>query len=223
MAIQLKRQFVLKKLHQLTGVLPIGAFLLEHFYTNSYAALGPEAFNQAVATLQGLPYLLGIETVFIFLPLLFHGGYGLWITWQGQPNQFQYPYVRNWMYTLQRVTGLILVVYIPVHVLSQRFGVQILNFNPMGKAVAHHPDDAYAIVHATMSSGAALAFYIVGIGSAVFHLAWGLWLFAIDWGVAIGRRGQRYVGYACAVFGVALFLIGLNALMSFTRFGGFIR
>lgn len=223
MAIRLQRQFVLRKLHQLTGVLPIGVFLLEHFYTNSYAALGPEAFNQAVATLQGLPYLLGIETLFIFLPLLFHGVYGLWITWQGQPNQFQYPYVRNWMYTLQRVTGLILVVYIAVHVSSQRFGIQILNFNPMGKAVAHHSNEAYAIVHATMSSDAVLAFYIVGVSSAVFHLAQGVWMFAIDWGFAISRRGQRYVGYACAVFGVALFLTGLNALLSFTRFGGFIK
>jgi hypothetical protein len=48
-------------------------------------------------------------------------------------------------------------------------------------------------------------------------------MFAIDWGAAISRRGQRYVGYVCAVFGVALFLTGLNALLSFTRFGGFIK
>jgi succinate dehydrogenase / fumarate reductase cytochrome b subunit len=223
MAIRLKREFVLKKLHQLTGILPIGAFLLEHFYTNSYAALGPEAFNRAVVLLQGYPYLLGIETLLIFLPLLFHGIYGLWITWQGQPNQFRYPYVRNWMYTLQRVTGLILFIYIAIHVSSQRFGIQILNFNPMGKAVAHYPNEAYAIVQATMASDAVLTFYIIGVASAVFHLAQGVWMFAIDWGFAISRRGQRHVGYVCAVFGVALFLTGLNALLSFTRFGGFIK
>src|SRR5262249_60231695 len=139
--------------------------------------------------------------------------------WQGQPNQFQCPYFRNWMYTLQRVTGLILVVYIIVHVSSQRFGIQILNFNPMGKAVAHHANEAYAIVHATMASDAVLAFYIVGIASAVFHLSQGLWMFAIDWGFAISRRGQKYVGYACAVFGGGLFLAGANALLWVTRVG----
>ncbi|MFN7945309.1 MAG: succinate dehydrogenase [Blastocatellia bacterium] len=223
MAVRLHREFVLKKLHQLTGIVPIGAFLLEHFYTNSYAALGPDKFNEAVVEIQGYPYLLGIETLLIFLPLLYHSVYGLWVTWQGRPNQFRYNYTRNWMYTLQRVTGVILFVYIALHLASMRFGFDVLNFNPMQKAVATHPDESYAIVAASLASGVVMVSYVIGIAAAVFHLAQGVWLFAIDWGFTISRRAQRYVGYACAVFGVALFLTGLNALLAFTRFGGFIK
>jgi succinate dehydrogenase / fumarate reductase cytochrome b subunit len=186
----LQRQFLLKKFYQLTGVLPIGAFLLAHFYTKSYAAPGPEAFNQAVVLLQGYPYLRGIETLLIFLPLLFHGIYGLWVTWQGRPNPFRYPYARNWTYTLQRVTGLILFVFIAVHVASQRFGVRILGFNPMGKAVASHPNEAYAIAQATLAGDAALAFNVAGVASAVFQLARGVWMFTIDGGARSAGAGN---------------------------------
>ena len=41
MAIRLSRTFILRKLHQLSGIVPLGAFLLEHFYTNSKALSRP--------------------------------------------------------------------------------------------------------------------------------------------------------------------------------------
>ena len=44
MAIRLSRTFVLRKLHQLSGIMPLGFFLLEHFYTNSKALTGPADF-----------------------------------------------------------------------------------------------------------------------------------------------------------------------------------
>ena len=37
MAVRLSSNFVLRKLHQLSGIVPLGAFLLEHLYTNSKA------------------------------------------------------------------------------------------------------------------------------------------------------------------------------------------
>ncbi len=61
MAIRLSRTFILRKLHQLSGIVPLGAFILEHFYTNSKAVnptTGVRDFNEAVATLQGIPYIL---------------------------------------------------------------------------------------------------------------------------------------------------------------------
>ena len=58
MSIRLNRTFVLRKLHQLSGIVPLGLFLLEHFYTNSKALAGQIDFNKAVVELQGIPYLL---------------------------------------------------------------------------------------------------------------------------------------------------------------------
>ncbi|PYS96349.1 MAG: succinate dehydrogenase, partial [Acidobacteria bacterium] len=63
MAVRLSRTFVLRKLHQLTGIVPLGVFLLEHFYTNSKAMTGRNDFNDAVKDLQSIPYILFIEIV----------------------------------------------------------------------------------------------------------------------------------------------------------------
>src|SRR5947209_19474072 len=85
MAIRLSRTFVLRKLHQLSGIVPLGAFLLEHFYTNSKAVnpnTGVGDFNEAVATLQGIPYILLIEITVIFIPLIYHAVYALFTPWQ---------------------------------------------------------------------------------------------------------------------------------------------
>ena len=40
--------FLLRRLHSLTGIVPIGAFLLEHFISNYEAFKGPEAYGAQV-------------------------------------------------------------------------------------------------------------------------------------------------------------------------------
>ena len=92
MAIRLSRTFILRKLHQLTGIMPLGFFLLEHFYTNSKALNGAAAFNTAVSDLQEIPYILLIEIGGIFIPLIYHAVYGLVITAEARPNNLYYPY-----------------------------------------------------------------------------------------------------------------------------------
>jgi succinate dehydrogenase / fumarate reductase cytochrome b subunit len=68
-----------------------------------------------------------------------------------------------------------------------------------------------------------LLIYIVGIAATVWHFANGIWLFMVDWGITIGERAQRLTGYACIAFGVALFLVGLNAAVAFIRPGGLLK
>ncbi|MFN2598652.1 MAG: succinate dehydrogenase, partial [Pyrinomonadaceae bacterium] len=102
MAVRLSRTFLLRKLHQLTGIVPLGVFLLEHFYTNSKALTGANDFNNAVRDLQSIPYIIFVEIIGIFIPLIYHAVYGLFITWEARPNNLHYPYPRNWFYTIQR-------------------------------------------------------------------------------------------------------------------------
>ena len=63
-------------------------------------------------------------------------------------------------------------------------------------------------------------FYLVGILATVWHLANGLWLFAVDWGIVIGERAQRLTGYACIAIGLLLLAVGINAQVAFLRPGG---
>ena len=217
MAIRLSKTFVLRKLHQLTGILPLGIFLLEHFYTNSKALTGPGDFNHAVQDLQSIPYILFVEIGGIFIPLLYHAIYGLVITMEARPNNLAYPYARNWFYTIQRVTGVILFFFITFHVLNFRFGL-VPGLNT--QSVAHHVDEAFNIVAREFRMIPIFIIYMIGITATVWHLANGLWLFLVDWGITIGERAQRLTGYACIAFGVLLLLVGINAAVAFIRPGG---
>ncbi|HUE82391.1 MAG TPA: succinate dehydrogenase cytochrome b558 subunit [Pyrinomonadaceae bacterium] len=220
MAIPLSRTFVLRKLHQLSGIVPLGIFVLEHFYTNSKALSGPEAFNTAVRDLQSIPYILFIETFGIFLPLIYHAVYGLVITMETRPNNLHYPYPRNWFYLLQRITGVILFFFIFFHVLNFRFGM-IPGLNTI--SVAHQPDLAFDIVSREFQMLPIFMVYMVGITATVWHFANGIWLFLVDWGITIGERAQRLTGYACIAFGVGLLLVGINAAVAFIRPGGLLQ
>ncbi len=217
MAVRLSSTFVFRKLHQLTGILPLGIFLLEHFYTNSKAMTGAADFNNAVRDLQSIPYIIFIEIGGIFIPLIYHAVYGLFITWEARPNNLAYPYPRNWFYTIQRITGLILFFFITFHVLNFRFGL-IPGLNE--RSVAHYPLEAYDIVAREFAMPVIFVVYLIGILATVWHLANGLWLFAVDWGIVIGERAQRLTGYACIAFGLLLLAVGVNAQVAFIREGG---
>lgn len=220
MAIRLSRTFVLRKLHQLSGIMPLGVFLLEHFYTNSKALSGQTEFNNAVKDLQSIPYLLLVEIGGIFIPLIYHAVYGLVITIEARPNNLNYPYPRNWFYTIQRVTGVILFFFITFHVLNFRFGL-IPGLNTL--SVARHPDQAFQVVAREFNIVPIFIVYVVGITSTVWHLANGIWLFLVDWGITIGDRAQRLAGYACIGVGVVLLAVGINAAIAFIHPGGLLR
>jgi succinate dehydrogenase cytochrome b subunit len=217
MAVRISRTFLLRKLHQLSGIIPLGVFLLEHFYTNSKALTGAADFNNAVKDLQSIPYIIFVEIGGIFIPLIYHAVYGLVITWEARPNNLHYPYPRNWFYTIQRLTGIILFFFITFHVLNFRFGV-IPNLNPY--SVADNPFRAYDIVAGEFRNIVILIVYMIGITATVWHFANGLWLFAVDWGIVIGERAQRLMGYACIAFGVFLLAVGINAELAFVMKGG---
>jgi len=217
LAIRLSRTFVLRKLHQLSGIVPLGAFLLEHFYTNSKSLTGAADFNKAVSELQSIPYIIFVEIGGIFIPLIYHAVYGLVITMEARPNNLAYPYSRNWFYLIQRITGVILFFFIFFHVLNFRFGL-IPGLNE--RSVADHPGEAFNIVAREFRMIPIFIVYMIGITATVWHLANGIWLFLVDWGITIGEKAQRLTGYACIAFGVLLLLVGVNAAVGFIHDGG---
>ena len=197
--------------------MPLGLFLLEHFYTNSKALTGAADFNNAVKDLQSIPYILFVEIGGIFIPLIYHAVYGLVITMEARPNNLNYPYPRNWFYLIQRITGVILFFFITFHVLNFRFGL-VPGLNTI--SVAHSPEMAFDIVSREFHMIWIFMIYVVGITATVWHLANGIWLFLVDWGITIGERAQRLTGYACIGFGIFLLLVGINAAVAFIRPGG---
>lgn len=76
---QSKNEFYLRRIHSLLGIIPIGAFLIVHLLVNHQATQGAEAFNKASGFMESLPFLLVVEFVLIYIPLLYHGLFGLHI------------------------------------------------------------------------------------------------------------------------------------------------
>ena len=135
--------FLLRKLHSLSGIVPIGAFLIEHILSNFEALKGPAAYAAQVKFLNSLPLVRVLEWGFIFIPLAFHALYGVYIALRGKSNVIYYPWAGNWMYLSQRVTGIIALLYIAYHVWTQRFS---------GVSLPEHPGAAFAKVQHELSN-----------------------------------------------------------------------
>jgi succinate dehydrogenase / fumarate reductase, cytochrome b subunit len=216
MSIKFSNNFLLRKLHQITGIVPLGAFFFVHMFTNSKAMSGDKVFNDAVKDIHHIPYLLFVEIFGIFLPLLFHSIYGIIISGEAKMNVGSYGYQRNWFYVVQRVSGGFLFFFLLFHILNLRFGV-IPGLASYGNPVAGNADKAFDLVAAEFQTTWILLFYILGVAATAWHLAYGIWLFAVDWGIVIGEKAQQYTLYAC--IGLALFLgaVGINAAVAFVK------
>jgi len=199
-------EFLWRKLHSLLGIVPIGAFLIEHLLSNFEALKGPVAYGEQVRFLNSLPMVRGMEWAFIFLPILYHGGYGVYIWLRGKSNLVYYPWSGNWMYTAQRYTGLIAILYIGQHVLRQRF---------LGVSLPEHPMAAFAKVQMELSNPWMLAIYMVGMIAICWHFSYGIWLFAAKWGITPGVKARKRFGYVCLAVGIALAVMGLASIWAF--------
>lgn len=199
--------FLLRRLHSLTGIVPIGVFLIEHFFSNAFATKGPGAYTKQVEFLSSFPFVVGLEFFGIWLPILYHSLYGFYIWYRGESNVAEYPWTGNWMYSAQRWTGAVAFFYMVWHTWHLRFsGVHLLTY----------PASAFGKVQGEMIGHPwAIAFYAVGIFCASWHFAYGLWLFAAKWGITQGPVAQKRWGYVCFIIAVGFIAVGAVTMYSF--------
>lgn len=198
-----ERDFVSRRLHSFLGLIPVGLFLVVHLTVNFYATRGAEAFNQAAGFMESLPYLIFLEIVLIYLPLLFHAIYGIYIAFQAKTNVNRYKYYRNWLFFFQRWTGLFLVIFLAWHIWETR--VQMA----MGEALN------YTMMQNILSNPGMVVFYIIGVLSAVFHFSNGLWAFSVHWGITVSPKSQKAMAWVSAIVFVLLAIVGVSAVFAF--------
>ena len=197
--------FLSHKLHSLLGLFPIGLYLLFHLTANYQATRGPEAFNQVVGMIEHVPFLIVVEFIFIYIPILFHAVYGIYIAFQAKHNVGNYSYARNQMFLWQRLTGIITLIFLAWHVYETRIqkalGAEV-NFDMMADI---------------LSNPVMVVFYSIGILSTVFHFSNGLWSFLVHWGITVGPRSQRVATYVTMGIFVIVSFIGLRAMAAFIQ------
>lgn len=212
-----KHEFLIRRLHSLTGLVPVGAFMVVHLLVNASILNGASTFQKNVYQIHSLGKLLPlVEWAFIFLPIIFHAVIGVWIVYTGRSNTAVYQYSPNWRYRLQRISGMIAIVFIFFHVFHLhgwfhaewwKEGVA----EPLGMA-QFRPYNAASSLAASMGGFVWPVFYFVGIVACVYHLANGIWTMGITWGVWITPEAQQTASKVCTAGGVLLLLVGLSGL-----------
>jgi succinate dehydrogenase/fumarate reductase cytochrome b subunit (b558 family) len=173
-----QRAKLLRKVHSLTGVVPVGAFMLVHLWINAKALSGQPAFDAAADDINRLPLLPLLELV-ILVPLLFHAGYGIRISFEGLPNLKNDPSTKNWLYVLQRVSGFVALGFIGFHL----YKLRVPRLMGATNVQALYPTLCAELSSTTSGVPWVALLYLLGVAACSFHLANGMVSFASTWGI----------------------------------------
>jgi succinate dehydrogenase / fumarate reductase cytochrome b subunit len=200
------RSFWLGKLFSLAGILPIGIYVILHLYNNLRSLSGEESFNQHLANSRMLPLIVPLTILVIWVPIAFHGLYGLFAMKKSRPNLGRFPFFENLKYIVQRLSGIGLLLFIPAHIYKTKFEPAMeghaLDFSHMAEGL-HEP--------------LTLTIYVLGVLGVAYHLANGVWQFSIGWGIATTERGMKRFQALSYLLFVVLMLFGFGAIWGFIR------
>ena len=183
-----KSSFFVRRLHSLLGLVPIGIFMCLHLVLNSGAFGGAVEYVNTIEFMRGMPFIIVMELALIAAPIIFHAFYGIYIVYLSGNNVLRYKYLRNWFYLLQRVTAIIVTIFVLFHVLTLRI-------------LTESSVDVVATFAAYLQNPLIFVLYAIGVIASVYHFANGLFTLLITWGVIQGPRAQKiFQGITIAIF-----------------------
>ena len=205
-----KESFFWHKLHSLTGVVPVGYYLVQHLTLNTFSIAGPDKFNSIIAFFHSIPdhLLIPLEAI-IWGSFIFHAVYGLFIVGRAQPNYYTttYKWSQNRMYLLQRWSGVFLFFFIIYHVITTSIAARVQGDQVVQYAAWATKLQSYGYVLTLV--------YVLGITAASYHFSYGLWNFCIRWGITISEKAQHRVQKFSLWCFVVIMVMGLAALSGF--------
>lgn len=177
-----RRANFLRKLHSFAGVFPLGIFLCFHMCVNYSANWGTTPYDTMGSFMAHMPYKVVLETFVIFLPLLFHALYGVYISLTSSVTVKRYRYFRNWCYVLQRIAGIVTLLFVVWHIYGTKLQVELTGVDP-----------SYAMVAGIVATPIGLALFAIGLLCCIYHFCNGLWTFLITWGITVSPRSQKNI------------------------------
>lgn len=207
-----RNHFLLRRLHSLSGIVPVGGFLVFHLYENSKALQGAEAYNAMILAINSMPVVWALEIFGIFIPLYFHAIYGIYIAADAKHNVTNYGYGRNWAFFMQRISGIVTLFFVTYHIWQFRFQ-KLLGAYETGTAMPGLPD--FNVVAEALQNNVIAAVYVIGTVAAAYHLCNGIYTFLITWGITIGPKSQRVSNVLTNAAFVGLSALGIVAIWAF--------
>lgn len=213
----LRHDFLIRRLHSLSGLIPVGAYMTVHLLVNATLINGPGAYQTQVYNIHSLGAMLWlVEWIFIFIPLIFHAVVGFWIIGTGKSNALQYPFRNSWRYTWQRWTGVVAAIFILFHVFQMHGWFHnefwLKNVAEPLHMARFRPYNAASTLAEAMQGVVWPVVYAIGVLACVYHLANGIWTMGMTWGVWLTPKAQRRADVVCIAFGVLLGIVGLSSL-----------
>jgi len=207
-----KESYFWHKVHSLTGIIPVGFYMVQHLTLNSFALAGPTKFNAVIGFFEGMPkhFLFGLKYGLIWIPLFFHAIYGLFIVNRMSPYTAPAAkkYRENSYYLWQRWSGIFIFLFLVYHMAT----TSVANSISGAETTIHYQN--WAAKLSALNYGV-LVFYILGVAASAYHLSYGIWNFCIRWGITISEAAQLRVARFARVFCIAVTLIGWAALAGF--------
>jgi succinate dehydrogenase / fumarate reductase cytochrome b subunit len=198
-----------RRLFSLSGLVPLGAFLLVHLVADARLVAGDAAFARAADRLRAIPALPLIELVVVLAPLGVHGLVGLWLVAARTPLVEPSPYAPG-VRAAMRATGALLAVFLALHLTELRFRAGVVHTG--GGELATLVQAGLSSMHGGVPWRAVA--YLVGTGCATFHFVAGVWgWFARTARGRASRAARRLAASGAAIAGVVMWAVFANVVV----------
>ena len=203
-----RRAPLVSRLLSLSGVAPLGAFVILHLVVNARALRGQQAYVAAAGTLGRLPGIWLLEGLLVFAPLLLHATVGVWLVVTRRPLAEPSPYPRA-LGIAVRVTALLSLAFLALHVPELRLRAFGPGPDP-GEQLTLLAADLSSTWHGVPWRG---ALYLVGTAAVTFHLAAGAWGYFARIGRGATPGARRAAAWCAAGLGAAMWLLFVDVVV----------
>lgn len=178
--------------------------MVNHLVENQLAWTSAAAWQSEVTGGSSLIAELAIST-FVILPLVLHTIWGLIRMKRTRPNLMRWFTMENLRFVVQRLSAIGVLLFIPAHLFLAR--IQPAIEQPGG----HIPLSEFSEHMNTLPT---LLVYLLGVLGVTFHLANGLWGFAVHMGWYAGADAQRRLRNVSIALFVVLLALGWSAIFA---------
>jgi succinate dehydrogenase/fumarate reductase cytochrome b subunit (b558 family) len=211
-----ERESLARRLFSLSGVVPLGFFLLEHTWVNASALRGQTAYVANVEALARIPLLGIVEVALVFIPLAYHAAYGLWMMREGIPSGAP-PHGMRALSIANRCAATLALAFIVWHLFEYRV--------PSLRGVLS-PEGFYSLLVWRLSSvwhgfPTRAMIYMVGIMATAFHFVVSGWSWAIASGLLSTRPQRVRAAWTAAVLGSVIVVTAASTVISLSTGVGF--
>lgn len=196
----------LRRLHALSGVIPLGVFVVVHLLVNATALGGASRFDRVVGSLAANPIEPLITFLFVGVPLAYHALYGIKRVIRAPSDAEASGYKRPRLDVVMRLTSVVLFLFVIAHTWEMRIG--------RVPAASLHTKLTMDLSSTKWGVPLVAFGYLLGLAAVAFHLAYGC--FAV---LESRGRASRRAAILSVVAGALLFSIGSATVIAFSSGG----